>query len=95
MCLLSSSISQQSLHVRVYLIQPCPVPVEEIVPCRQLHQKTIISMREFFAFYSVLNAHMDSLQWIDQATMEVQHRLDETARDNNIHRKESERNSVV
>ncbi len=39
----------------------------------------------------VLNAHMDSLQWIDQTTVQVQRKLDEVTRLHEIKKKESER----
>lgn len=42
----------------------------------------------------VLNAHMDSLQWIDQTTAQVQKKLDAVSKLQDIRRKESERTGV-
>jgi nuclear pore complex protein Nup62 len=39
----------------------------------------------------VLNAHMDSLQWIDQATNQVQKKLEDVTKIHEIRKKESER----
>jgi len=40
----------------------------------------------------ILNAHMDSLQWIDQNSISLQKRVDEIAKLSEIKRKEQERN---
>ena len=43
----------------------------------------------------VLNAHMDSLQWIDQTTATVQRKLEDVTRMHEAKRKESERAAAL
>ena len=41
--------------------------------------------------YQILNAHMDSLQWIDSNAQGVERKLQEVSRLADIHRRDSER----
>lgn len=42
----------------------------------------------------VLNAHMDSLQWIDQATTQVQRKLEDVTKIHEIRKREGERSGI-
>ena len=65
-------------------------PVYQIGKVGRPH--TLLSEFELLSlFFQILNAHMDSLQWIDSNAQGVERKLTEVSRLAELHRRDSER----
>lgn len=60
-----------------------------VIDCFQIVQMFVCF--QIVQIGKILNAHMNSLQWIDEHILQIQNKLDEVSKLHDLHRRENER----